>query len=120
MEVSANVLVIAYNCLFQRACCTHHIDTDFREIPFSKATGFPCNMKQQLCRLTKVETEYRSKFLPTLGSIPPDPTKTLDGSGSWYDDTMRDGITICQDGVNALYLELRDRCHRSSKNKSVP
>ena len=60
MEVSANVLVIAFNCLFKRACCAHHIDTDIRKIPFSKATGFPCNMKQQLCSLTKVETKYRT------------------------------------------------------------
>jgi hypothetical protein len=48
--------------------------------------------------------EYCSKFMGRIGSVPPDPSKNLDGTGSWAGDTMRDGFVICQDSLNALYL----------------
>ena len=58
----------------------------------------------QLVNQGRERLEYCSKFMGRIGSIPPDPSKNLDGTGSWADDTMRDGFVICQDGLNALYL----------------
>ena len=48
--------------------------------------------------------EYCGNFMKNIGSVPPDPSKNLDGTGSWAGDTMRDAFVICQDSLNALYL----------------
>jgi peptidoglycan hydrolase-like protein with peptidoglycan-binding domain len=48
---------------------------------------------------------YCSDWMPQVGSIPTDPSKNLDGTGSWANDTLRDGFVICQDSLNMLYLE---------------
>ena len=47
---------------------------------------------------------YCADWMPQIGSVPPDPSKNLDGTGSWANDTIRDGFVICQDSLNALYL----------------
>jgi len=48
--------------------------------------------------------EYCGEFMKNIGSVPPDPSKNLDGTGSWAENTMRDSLVICQDSLNALYL----------------
>ncbi len=48
--------------------------------------------------------EYCAEWMPNIGSVPPDPSKNLDGTGSWAENTMRDGFVVCQDHVNKLYL----------------
>lgn len=58
----------------------------------------------QLVNQDRERLEYCSKFMGRIGSVPPDPSKNLDGTGSWAGDTMRDGFVICQDSLNALYL----------------
>ena len=58
----------------------------------------------QLVNQGRERLEYCSKFMGRIGSVPPDPSKNLDGTGSWAGDTMRDGFVICQDSLNALYL----------------
>jgi hypothetical protein len=50
--------------------------------------------------------------MPQLGSVPPDPSKNLDGTGSWANDTIRDGFVICQDGINRLYLRALSKNER--------
>ena len=47
---------------------------------------------------------YCADWMPQIRSVPPDPSKNLDGTGSWANDTIRDGFVICQDGINRLYL----------------
>jgi hypothetical protein len=47
---------------------------------------------------------YCADWMPQIRSIPPDPSKNLDGTGSWANDTIRDGFVICQDSLNTLYL----------------
>ena len=47
---------------------------------------------------------YCADWMPQIGSVPPDPSKNLDGTGSWANDTIIDGFVICQDSLNALYL----------------
>jgi hypothetical protein len=47
---------------------------------------------------------YCADWMPQIGSVPPDPSKNLDGTGSWANDTIVDGFVICQDSLNTLYL----------------
>ena len=47
---------------------------------------------------------YCADWMPQIGSVPPDPSKNLDGTGSWANDTIIDGFVICQDSLNTLYL----------------
>lgn len=58
----------------------------------------------QLVNQDRERLEYCAKFMGRIGSVPPDPSKNLDGTGSWAGDTMRDSFVICQDSLNALYL----------------
>ena len=58
----------------------------------------------QLVNQDRERLEYCAKFMGGIGSVPPDPSKNLDGTGSWAGDTMRDSFVICQDSLNALYL----------------
>jgi hypothetical protein len=55
---------------------------------------------------------YCADWMPQLGSVPPDPSKNLDGTGSWANDTIRDGFVICQDGINRLYLRALSKNER--------
>ena len=55
---------------------------------------------------------YCADWMPQLGSVPPDPSKNLDGTGSWANDTIRDGFVICQDGINQLYLRALSKNER--------
>jgi hypothetical protein len=57
---------------------------------------------------------YCADWMPQLGSVPPDPSKNLDGTGSWANDTIRDGFVICQDGINRLYLRALSKNERVS------
>ena len=54
--------------------------------------------------------------MPQIGSVPLYPSKNLDGTGSWANDTIRDGFVICQDGLNKLYLRALSTNERVSKH----
>ena len=43
-------------------------------------------------------------WLPTVRHVMPDPSKNLDGTGSWREETLRDAQVYCQDGLHFLVL----------------
>ena len=47
---------------------------------------------------------YCAEWMPNISFLAPDPSKNLDGSGSWVYGTMMDGSVICEDSISNLYL----------------
>ena len=43
-------------------------------------------------------------WLPTVRHVMPDPSKNLDGTGSWREETLRDAQVYCQDRLHLLFL----------------
>lgn len=43
-------------------------------------------------------------WLPTVRNVMPDPSKNLDGTGSWKEETLRDAQVYCQDRLHFLSM----------------
>lgn len=48
--------------------------------------------------------KYCAEWMPNISFFAPDPSKNLDGSGSWVYGTMVDGSVICEDSISNLYF----------------
>lgn len=48
--------------------------------------------------------KYCAEWMPNISFFAPDPSKNLDGSGSWVFNTMVDGSVICEDSISNLYF----------------
>ena len=75
------------------------------------------NFSQTIERATNsADVNFCRQWLPELQAIMPDPSKTLDGSGSWLEGSLVDAQVICADALPLLYLSALSNSSRAEQS----